>query len=73
MFVDWYCSEDRYSNRVLLQLLAELLDFLLDVPHLGHLTEHLGVRLEDSCCALTQPDRICEDQLNETNATLHLF
>lgn len=73
VFIDWYCGKNRYRYGVLFQLLAQLFNLFLDVPHFGHLAQHLCFSLNRARLPPAQSNRICEHELDKLETCLQVL
>lgn len=70
MLVDGNGRKDGHGNGVLLELLAQLLDLLLDVPDFGHFAQHGRVGLSESGGSFAQSEGIREHQSDKSDTIL---
>lgn len=72
VFVDRNGRKNWHCNCVLLQLLAKLLNLLLDIPNLGHFAQDSSLCLRESSGPLAEPDWIGEHELDELKTSLQV-
>lgn len=57
---------------MLFELLAQLLDFLLDVPHFCHFADNFCIGLNDARGARVQSDWTCEHEFEKLETSVQL-